>query len=54
MKCEICGAPADYLVNNAVGLCEDCMDAAGDDLEACEVEGVDYDGGDDEGDEEDA
>lgn len=52
MKCEICGAPAGYLVNDAIGLCEDCMYAAGDDLEPCEVVELDYD--DDESDEEDA
>lgn len=52
MKCEICGAPADYLVNDTIGLCEDCMHAAGDDLEACEVEELDDEN--DEGDEEDA
>lgn len=51
MKCEICGETASYLVNGRIGLCDDCMNAAGDDLEACEVEELDYD---DEGEEEDA
>lgn len=48
MKCEIRGAPAAYLVNDAIGLCVDCMYAAGDDLEPCEVVELDYDGDDDE------
>ena len=52
MKCEICLAPAGYLVNGLPALCEDCMCAAGDDLEECEAEELDYD--DDEGDEENA
>lgn len=51
MKCEICGEAACYLVNGQIGLCEDCMYAAGDDIEAyeCEVEELDH-----EDDEEDA
>ena len=51
--CEICGTVAEYIINQSVYMCADCMEASSD-SEFCECIDELNNGNDDEDDDDDA
>lgn len=50
MECIMCAQPARFIVNQAVYLCEDCLNPNDPDVQQLEAEGLVYEeiGGDDD------